>query len=492
MSGRKSSEVAQVLASSQKGREQTVADVENAMAETTVFAEKAGANIDRMWEEGNKLTTSPSDEARRYFNESAKHLESSLEESRAKIAQGRDCLAATGEIRQAFLALKTRLAEADSEAAEIRQAIAAKQNGWHCDKEYEQAQKLGCVYQEIFSGYAKILADCGAIRTRVLARENSARIQLDLARKFDQDLLNLNEIARKREESNALRAQLQKTWSALEPDFARKFFKDEYDALSAEVAASANWPDEETLERYGELAGQLENFSILLAEKIAQWQKARVDAAAGLEAMRDLATVSFIGPIEFFNKGDAGRREELFDFLEHYEGGSPRGKYERIAQAAREAFEREDFAGCGKLVEEGTGLLENARARALKLRENMLNKTYLAAELQKAMNSLGYNTSLGIFDDDNPNSGFRLGCYIGDENIDFDHIDINDDGSVALEINHKSVGSCGPSWTKIAGRLCELGIPVTDVRMANGSSVLYGARQTRGRSVPQGGVRARG
>lgn len=480
MSGRKSSEVAQVLASSQKGRERTVADARKALDDAATVSENSGAKLDQLQEDGKLLAAKASEDALRYFPESAKQLAARLKDSLEKLNQAGGCHLGVARLRNSFQELGAKLAAADNEAASIRSAIAAKRNGWYCDAEYAQAQKLGRTYQNLFSGYAKILNDCSAVKAGCLAEENAARIQLDLARRFNQDLLDLNDTARKREESNALREQLQKLYAGIDPGFANKFYEAEYAALSRELDSAAAWKDEEVLAAYGALAGRLEGFSMRLAERVTQWQEEKAAAELGLASLRDLAAISFIGPIEFFNRGEAGRQEALFDFLEHYAGASPRKEYEELAHSVEQALAREDFAECRRMLASGVTLLEDARVRALKLRENMLNKTYLAAELQKAMNTLGYNTSLGFFDDDNPNTGFRLDCYIGDENIDFEHIDINDDGSIALQINHKSVGACGPSWTKIAGRLCEMGIPVTDVRMADGVSVLYGQQSRQG------------
>ena len=108
------------------------------------------------------------------------------------------------------------------------------------------------------------------------------------------------------------------------------------------------------------------------------------------------------------------------------------------------------------------------------MQEIMLKKIELAGAIQDVMDELRYDTDLQIIND-NPNDGFKITCNIGDEIIDFRHVDIDKDGKIVVDIDHtEGKGSnCSGAWKDISKRLNEVGIPLTEVRMANGASVLH-------------------
>ena len=128
---------------------------------------------------------------------------------------------------------------------------------------------------------------------------------------------------------------------------------------------------------------------------------------------------------------------------------------------------------------------ESARKDALQLQESMLKKTELAGAIQDVMYELRYDTDLEIIND-NPNDGFKITCKAGDEIIDFTNVNIDDDGKVKVEIDHKEgSGKCAASWQSIAQRLNEVGIPLGGVTTANGKNVLLTQTPTT-TSIPSG------
>ena len=123
-----------------------------------------------------------------------------------------------------------------------------------------------------------------------------------------------------------------------------------------------------------------------------------------------------------------------------------------------------------KITQSAIEIAENARQEGLKLQESMLKKTELAGAIQDVMDEMRYDTDLQIIND-NPNDGFKITCRVGDEVIDFQRVDIDGDGKIIIDIDHKEGkgGNCANSWQDISRRLNEIGVPVTDVRTAHGS-----------------------
>ena len=99
-------------------------------------------------------------------------------------------------------------------------------------------------------------------------------------------------------------------------------------------------------------------------------------------------------------------------------------------------------------------------------------------------NCLGYDVNSEIIDE-NPDKGFRITCQAGDEIIDFNNVNIDEDGRVIVDIDHTEAvgGTCKNTWPKIVKNLREAGIPVTDITK-NGSSILY-AQQVQGANTNQ-------
>lgn len=73
----------------------------------------------------------------------------------------------------------------------------------------------------------------------------------------------------------------------------------------------------------------------------------------------------------------------------------------------------------------------------------------------------------------------RVTSMVGDEIIDFDKIDIDDDGNYIVNIDHKESrsGTCGSSWKNIVAKMRSAGVPMTDVKKS-GVSILGEQPQT--------------
>ncbi|MDY6349122.1 MAG: hypothetical protein SPL62_01290, partial [Selenomonas sp.] len=137
-------------------------------------------------------------------------------------------------------------------------------------------------------------------------------------------------------------------------------------------------------------------------------------------------------------------------------------------------------------LREALKLAEAARDAATDLQEAMLQKMELTCAIQDVMEDLQYSFHTRPIDD-NPNNGYRIKCEVGDEIIDFDRIDIDEGGGIVVNIDHTEAtgGSCHNSWKEIATKMREAGIPVTDVKLASGTSVLRERKTKLGEEAVQ-------
>ena len=196
--------------------------------------------------------------------------------------------------------------------------------------------------------------------------------------------------------------------------------------------------------------------------------------------MEHVAAETLIGPVDYYNDGENGAKIGLFDYLKTYGGKDFGAEYSSKRNKISELLRSENFVEGMELIKSTIDFVENVRSEGLQLQETLNKKTALAGAIQDAMEDLKYDTNLEIIND-NPKDGFRLTCTVGDEIIDFTHIDIDDEGKIIAEIDHteSAGGNCANSWTDISRKLNNVGIPLTKVSMANGVDVLHRGGKTQ-------------
>lgn len=489
MSGRKSSEVAAVLRGNEALRQETQNRIEQNIDNHTKIVLSTQDEINKLAAVINAGNLQFNEDARKEFPDSCGRQEGDYNYVLADINK----IAAEGngleEISAALKKIADDLKKSDSEGAAIREAIRSKD--WYCDDEYRRAKLLAAKYKEILRDQQNLLQKSASLVDQIAKRRNKARELAKIADNLRIEAANLNEVAKKRTQCNALRNDLQNLYAQIDQDWARKFFADEYAVLGNEVADCVKLPDDEFSSMFQARYDALAKFSSALNEKVADWQRQKADAEDALGNLKKQEDFALSDPVEKYNDGDGATKIALFDFLEKYAGSSQKAEYEKLVGDASAALGREDFQECMQLQARAERLLNEARSRGLGLEQSMGEKTSLAGTLQDIMDNLGYDTDLEIVDD-NPDHGFRLTCKMGDEEIDFAPINIDDDGKVTININHKESisGTCGKSWKHISEALRANGVPVTDVRMQNGRSVLYQRAPGKAENAP--GERARG
>ena len=177
--------------------------------------------------------------------------------------------------------------------------------------------------------------------------------------------------------------------------------------------------------------------------------------------------------MDYCNNGEKAAKIGMCDYIEKYAGNDTYRKMiaEQLKDAERDIKE-ENFSSAMEKIKILEDTTKAAHETALELQESMLKKAKLAASMQNVMVDLHYDIKLEIING-NPNDGFRLTCSVGDEIIDFEQIDIDDDGKIIVNINHKEAtsGNCQNSWKDITNAMRRNGVLITDVKK-NGKSIL--------------------
>lgn len=377
----------------------------------------------------------------------------------------------TAELAQ----LDKKLAEADAKAESIRDAIRNK--SWYCDEEYEQARSLLWTYEGLRADRVKLEQRMKKILSDENQRVSSMRAESSRLKNLAEQIANMNAMAKKRKQADAFRKELQNSLDAVNASNAEKFFASDFAALKKETAQVISCGDDAVLASFQKQYAAITDFQARLAESVALWQKQKDDAQTLFEQMERVAAQNFFDPIDQYNEDKNGQRINLFDYLKIFGGKDLGGQFSRQLKEAANLIRQEKFLESMPIMTAAIDLAEAARQEVLTLQEAMLKKLELAGAIQNVMDDLRYNTDVEILND-NPNDGFKIKCDIGDEIINFDRVDIDADGNVVVNVDHKEGkgSNCAGAWSEIAKRLNDVGIPLTDVRMANGISVLH-ARQ---------------
>ena len=478
MSGKKSCEVAAVLKQGEKVRKMTddifskeiadcyeryctilddVTNMKNAAADATVELDEEAKKMFGV--DGKKLVAEFAS-VKKFFSE-----QSVTDKGKAVMS----------ELKQ----LDKKLMAADAQAQSIRDAIRGKD--WYCDAEYAQAQELLRTYKGLRSERVNLERHMKKILSDEEQRLSSTRAASSRLKNLSEQATNMNATAKKRKQADAFRQELHSALKTIDTANAEKFFKSEFTALKQSMAQFVARGDEGVLTSFQKQYSAIADFKARLTERVALWQKQKDDAQAAFERMERVAVQDFSDPIDSYNGDMNGRRIPLFDYLKKFGGRDLGGEYARQREEAVTLIRQEKFLDSMTIMSSAIDLAESARQEALTVQENMLKKLELAGAIQDVMDDLRYDTDLEIING-NPNDGFKITCNIGDETIDFERVDIDSDGKIVVNVDHtEGRGSnCSGAWNDISKRLNEAGIPLTDVRMANGASVLHGGQAAVG------------
>ena len=471
MSGKKSCEVAAVLQQGEKVRKMTDDIFSKEIADCYKRYRAILDDVTAMKSSATNTTAELDEEAKKMFGADGKKV---VEEfARVKKFLNEQSVVDKGKAITSDLAqLDKKLSTADAQAQSIRDSIRGKD--WYCDAEYAQAQKLLRTYEDLRSERIDLERRMKKILTDEEQRASSMRAEFSRLKNLAEQTAKMNSTAKKRKQADAFRNELQSSLAAIDAANAEKFFASDFASIKQSTAQVIASGDESVLSSFQKQYATITNFQARLIERVALWQKQKDDAQSFFERMEQAAAQNFTDPIDSYNGEESGQRINLFEYLKTFGGKDLSAEYSQLHKKAANLIRQEKFLDSMAITSAAIDLAEGARQDALSLQENMLKKLELAGAIQTVMDDLRYDTDLQIIND-NPNDGFKITCNIGDETIDFERVDIDDDGKIVVNVDHTEgkASNCSGAWNEISKKLNDVGIPLTDVRMASGTSVLH-------------------
>ena len=471
MSGRKSSEVAGVLKQGEAVRRMTDGIYSSQIENDFNALRRTLSQIKEIQAQADGLHPNLSQEARSMFANELEVQNNNFKSLRAELGRLETNDADGDNIRRQLSELDKQLNSADAEAESIRRSIQGKD--WYCDEEYARAQALVRQYKKLRDRRVDLQHRMTTGAQTANQRLNQAQEIINRMKNLRATIEDMNEVARKRQQSDAMRNELKQALQSVPSDWAKKFFASEYSTLDAAIKRATADSDDNLIRTFKDVYAQVTAFKTKLDARVEQWKREKADAEMWLGKAEELSKFDLIGPIEYYNEGENGEKTALFEYIRQYGDKDFLTEYQKNMRDAKNALAHEDFTKSVTASKAAAEIVTDARDYAAQLQENMLKKTELAGAIQNVMADLKYNVDLSVLND-NPNDGYKITCSIGDAVIDFDRVDIDNDGKVIVEVDHKESmgGTCKDSWKDIAQRMLDAGIPIVDVKMSGGRSVL--------------------
>ena len=462
MSGRKSSEVSNLLSLGKRSRDEINRNLNSGINQNISKNENFLRKLENVENEVNavnlSIDTQISDEVSKgELNNILNKLKLEKDKIKnTKLENLSDELKKKRMIEEEFVSL-------DKRTAEIERII---QNKWdYCDSEYSEANSIASRYEN----GKKQLNSLGIQISKKLQKNMENMLGVDTAYRNIQSLEKEFRLKTKNIINANNLAYINDVFDAIDENIAKKFMMSEFNTLKIEIK---NLSQSNIEEKFNSLKNKLENFSQELTDKYNTYIFKKERAEKTLE--------EFLETVEGFNlnniKSYIKNKEELMDmysFAETYKvSGVSREKFNENLQKIKELISKEEFDLAYSITEKAKDTVNSEKEILNKEYERIISQLEYAQKVGLAGKDLGYYVAISE-SENGIQDGFNIKLTMGDEIIDFEPR-INSDGTSSLNIDHQESisGSCGTTMEKVMKALQGKGILITDI-LKNGKSVVF-------------------
>lgn len=469
MSGRKSTEVVNLLSTGDQIRREVLSNeykrIDMAEKENEKILKEIGNIKKELMKESNKID----EKVREKFKEEVELIENELR----KIIKG------CKEIKELdFSMINTQRNELEKifeniekEGDRLRQSVRNRYD--YCNSEYYSAQQLVNQNQETKKRVIQLSQEC----------LNTLNKNKDNLKKYESDFINKNQLE-KRADDLKIRSNAQDYKETLEREFkeinredAVKFVSYQYAELekgiSSFITLSANEINEGALSYFNNISKLKQELSN--AKEIFELKKEKVNRE--FQDLQNYTSGQSFKDIEALLDSEEVLIS-LFDFQEKYSKNNIRENYYDMLRQIDQMIKNENFDEATKIIKNTDTLVKVEVDNAGKTYERMLQESEMCRKIIKATVAMGYDVDAGYIGGDIRN-GYTVEAKLGDEIIDFDRILIDNDGNPVIDLDHEegTSGTCGNTMKKLQNSLLDEGIFITDITK-NGTSVIYKDKST--------------
>ncbi|MGN1137347.1 MAG: hypothetical protein ACI4SF_14150 [Oscillospiraceae bacterium] len=488
MSGRKASEVNQLLRNGKNARSGAV-DMINSSYRSVIDSEKR--MISAIADAKSRLNNMTFDmsTAESEFTDAANRIKAELSELGKQISSLSE-FSETKTLKSEFEELNREYEDTDRKAEKVSSDLKEKINSqgrsdpWYCDDEYRAANAVSKEYAALKKRANSLnnkLSNNVNLSNQLIARANKLAEQSDRliseGKKLEE---KAKQAAKLRADAGKARESVTGDLNAINADIARKFLPDEYAKIKSEVSDFCTLYDGEIVKKFSLVTSSIKEFSTELDKKYSEFLKkqSEVNALLGSIEQRFGAEV-FTDPADDFRAGEH-MKMDLISFLKKFCAGKYVDDISKIFEKAKRLFQKEEFVETEKELASLSDIVDLASEYAAAQHERQKVQLENALAIRDTMLKMKYDVRSRINkNSDGTIGGYDIICSAGDEEIIFENVCVNDDGNFGFGINHKesSTGTCSGSWHDIRNELAQNGIFIEDITK-NGVSVHSANRST--------------
>lgn len=481
MSGKKASEVNQLLRNGKKTRSGSVNMLNSSYTNAVTASEEYVRAIIEAQSQKSKLSFSM-DIAKNEFPDAAMKLESDMQEIERELA-GLTKSSEMNSLESEYKSINSAYEDTDRKAEKVSKDLQNKicsqgrNDPWYCDDEYYAAERVADEYTDLKRRVNSLNARLSSEANRC---EKAAAKVNKLVQQAERLISEGNALERKAAEAAKLRADSKKAkqsvtsdLDAIDTGIANKFFASEYETICKEVSSFQSATDAEAVKGFSALTSKIKELSAAIDKKYAEYLKMQSATKAYLDNIsKRLNNNVFSDPMSDFSP-NGSRNMGLTAFLDEFCMGKFSSDINSMLEEAESLYKAEKFHDADEKLDSLTVLIDSASEHAAAEHEKRKMTIENSIAIRDTMLKLNYDVSSRIItNSDGSFGGFDISCTAGDEKILFENVLVDDEGKFGFGIDHtESVsGTCSSSWHNIRNGLAENGVYVKDI-IKNGRSI---------------------
>lgn len=463
MSGRKSSEVVDLLSSGERIRREILSNsyknINNILKKNNEVILKIERGLQILKEAYPDL---PKDEKGTYEKD-IKIIENNLKEIKkwqesVKILQNI-------VIEEEVFRIDKEFSQMDEEAKNLRKSIANK--SWYCDREYEEARELVREYEKLKKRVYELNGETEKIYNKNSETLEKSTININNKDELKQQIKYL----KNRIEADNHKEQIEKELKSIDSVLANKFLFEDYKKLKTRTEKFISENIIEGINKgSGEIYKGISEFKNLLIYEKEKFDLKKERAQREFKNLKEYVDILSYRDIESLLKSEEGEIVDIFTFQERYCKKNIKNEYLREIAEIKNLIEREKFEESFEKIEKIRGVVEESSINTSKTYERLLKEQSMVEKIVGATFELGYDVDVK----GDSVEGYRVEATLGDEVINFDKISIDEEGKPVIDLDHEEgvSGTCGNTMEKLMRALQNEGIFITDITK-NGRSVIY-------------------
>ncbi len=473
MSGRKASEVNELLKNGEKTRNGSISILESTINDATKKLDELNKITDELINVVNNFSETVTQDSFNEFSDVATNLNNSINKWKAEcknICSKENINVQLKKKENIMSEYKETDKEADNVRYMLKNKLAKQWHDWYCDEEYSMANKVQQKYKRISSNVNSLQSEASKVVVSLVSKKTLINEKIKQGQTLKKEIIELNkkseEIKKLRKKASDAKNTVKKELESIEENIAKKFLDKDYNLLKTKVDKFINLSDNEIINQCTNMIAEITTFKNTLNSVYAKYLERKECLESKYKSAFDRITNKVFSHPEDEYKKTKREKLGLKEFLSMYVKSKYVDKINSDISEIRELINNDKFDEAENMLSSFTNLCDEAGITAAKAHENMMKSIGNMLAIKKTMLDLKYDVRVDKIDKGgNPADGYCITCTVGDEIIKFDRVNVIEDGKPVIDIDHhESVsGTCKSTWRDISKALAENDIFIEDI-----------------------------